>query len=129
MNLPNPSDLRKKTQEAIARGKELERKKLLAIKEADERKRKEHELIAETILAQVPHKCEKESENGRSHAIIMALSTNRDYTGYNPQSYKELKGPAAIVWNALMEAKLNPAIESWHDGGGMYGGYNIIVKW
>jgi hypothetical protein len=73
----------------------------------------------------------KEAKEGRDHAIVMGLKWGRDHDGYtgNELRYNQLKGPAAIVWNELVKAGLQPALEYWHDGMGMDGGFNIIIKW
>ena len=129
--LPTTKKLRQITQQAIAQGEERRRKQLAQIKEKEEQERKKHELIAEQVLAQVPSKCELEASNGRTHAIVMSLKWDRDYAFPvgNALTYDKLRGPGALVWNALREAELDPVIESWHDGVGMNSGFNIVVKW
>lgn len=133
LDLPNPNDLRRTTETAIAIGKEREKKRLAAIAAKEERQRKADELFAAHVLEQVPDKCEKEAEAGRSHAIVMSLKYSRDYDSpapnWNDLPYNKLKGPGALVWNALSLANLNPKIEYWHDGMGMDSGFNIIVQW
>jgi hypothetical protein len=125
--------LRQLTEQAIQRGKLKEEKRLAAIKLEEERKAKREQLFAETVLAEFPDKCEKEAGRGRSHAIIMGLKYDRDYTyhgnNFNILTPERLTGPAAIVWKHLEEAELKPTLEHWHDGMGIDGGFNIVVHW
>jgi len=125
--------LRRLTEEAIERGKERERKRLADVKAKDERQKQKDQLLAAHVLATFPEKCEREAEQGRSHAIIMGLKHGRDHDSpapnWNELPYHKLKGPGAIVWNYLVKAGLKPTIEYWHDGMGIEGGFNIVVKW
>jgi hypothetical protein len=125
--------LRKATEDAIQRGKEREKKRLAEVKAKDERQKQKDQLLASHILAAFPDKCEKEAEQGRSHAIIMGLKYSRDYDSpapnWNDLPYNKLKGPGALVWNYLSLAGLKPTIEYWHDGMGMDSGFNIVVHW
>lgn len=130
--LPDPDQLRVTTKKAVEEATLRREQKLVEIKKQEERQRQRDVLFAEHVLQQVASKCEKEAENGRSHAVIMSLDRNRDYSSgdyRNTLGYQYLKGPGAIVWNELQKAKLNPQIEFWHDGVGYDSGYNIIVKW
>lgn len=127
-HLPNPGDLRHTTADAVRRGKERERRRLAEIKEKEEKQKQADELFAERVLLQVPGKCETEAEAGRSHAIVMSLKYGRDHDQTsNKLTYNQLKGPGAIVWNALQEAKLNPTLEYWWDY--ETSGFNIVVHW
>lgn len=119
--------LKKLAKDAIEAGKERERKRLAEIKAKDDRQKEKDRLFAAHVIAQVPGKCEAEAEQGRSHAIVMGLKHGRDHD--SPAPNWKLKGPGAIVWNFLVTAGLEPAIEHWHDGCGMDGGFNIVVKW
>lgn len=125
--------LRKATTDAIQRGKEREKQRLADVKAKDERQKQKDQLLCSHILAQFPAKCEKEAEQGRSHAIIMGLKYGRDYDSpapnWNDLPYNKLKGPGALVWNYLAVAGLQPTIEYWHDGMGMDSGFNIVVHW
>jgi len=127
------AQLRQLTEQAIQRGKWKEEKRLADIKAEEERKAKRDQLFAATVLAEFPDKCEKEAGRGRSHAIIMGLKYDRDYTyqgsNFNTLSHDRLTGPGAIVWNYLQAAGLKPTIEYWHDGMGMDSGFNIVVHW
>lgn len=126
------AQLRQLTEQAIQRGKEKEAARLAGVNAENERKLKRDQLLAATILAEFPDKCEKEAGRGRSHAIIMSLKYNRDYThdtNFNTLQPDRLTGPGAIVWKYLKSAKLNPTIEYWHDGMGMASGFNILVHW
>ena len=127
--------LRQLTEQAIQRGKDKEAKRLAEVKAEAERKAVRDQLFAATVLAEFPDKCEKEAERGRSHAIIMGLKSDRDYThasgnkNWNALGYERLQGPGAIVWNYLVKAGLKPSIEFWHDGCGVESGFNIVVQW
>lgn len=127
--LPDPAELRQLTQKAIQEEKERHEKKLALLQEQDERKKLEHQLFAENVLKQIPEKARQDAKNGRSHTIVMAMKWSRDFQYGTQLSYNDLKGPAAIVWNELIKARLNPKIESWDDGCGVESGYNIIIKW
>jgi len=125
--------LRQLTKDAIQRGKDREAKRLAEIKAKEERQKQKDQLLASHVLAAFPEKCEREAEQGRSHAIIMGLKYGRDYDSpapnWNDLPYNKLKGPGAIVWNYLVKAGVEPSIEFWHDGMGIDGGFNIVVKW
>lgn len=127
MNI-NIDELKSTTQAAINAAEERRQKKLAEIKAKDEREAKKALLKAEGIIAQIPDRCAKEAEQGRSHAIVMSMSYSECSKIHNPIE-SSVKGAAAHVWNACREAELNPTIEHWHDGGGMRGGYNIVVHW
>lgn len=131
MSLPTIEELRKLTSEALEQARIEREQKLARIQERDERKAKENQAFAERVLAQVPDKARKEAKEGRGHVVVMGLKWGRDHDGYssNQLQYNQLKGPGAIVWNELSKAGLQPSIEYWHDGVGMDGGFNIIIKW
>lgn len=131
MEMPSSEELRQITVDAILRGQEEQRKKLIRIREENERKAKRDQLLAEQVLSQVPKKCRLEAAEGRTHAVVMGLEYSRDYERYPSGNLEHtaLRGPGALVWNALRNAGLDCAIEYWHDGVGVNSGYNIIVKW
>lgn len=122
--LPKPNDLRKITKNAIKKGIELKNKKLVALKEEEESKQREYEALAATILESVPQLCQDAAEKGKDQVVVMALIRGRDY-----ERCQQLKGVGGIVWNSLQEAKLNPSIDYWYDGGGMDSGFNLSVQW
>ena len=123
--------LKQLTQTAVQ--KEQDRQATLLAKEqaAAERERKTHQLMAETVIAQIEDKCEREANNQRSHAIIMGLKYNRDYDSGWPSipTANDLKGPGKIVYDFCEKEGLMPMIEDWHDGVGINSGYNIVVQW
>ena len=129
--LPKPENLRRMTQEAIERGEELRKKKLLEIEEANERKKIEDESFAKEVLSQIPEKCEKQAAAGGSCCVVMMLKHGRDYNSISLSKLEvsQLKGPALIVLNTLRDSQLKPTIEHWHDGIGFDSGFNIVVHW
>lgn len=130
--LPSPTELRQKTDSAIAAAEQRRLQKIALVKAENERKQREAELRAEEIIAQIPAKCASEAENQRSHAIVMSLNYSEYETlpgQWNQLTYDRLKGAGSIVWNACQAAQLQPTLEYWHDGCGMESGFNIVVHW
>ena len=101
-------------------------------KEKEARNRLLQELKAERILSQLSSRCEAESTAGRNFAIVMSVShsdcrpPNNLYGTCKPEW---LQGVPKLVYNACVEANLNPTIEYWHDGIGIESGFNIVVHW
>lgn len=127
----DPKQLRKLTDEAIARGEQAHRQELARIAAENARKQRQAELLAESVIEQIPEKCEKEARHERSHAVVMGMKWDRDYpfnSGKNPQP-NDLMGAGAIVWKYCTDAGLAPTIEFWHDGVGVQSGHNIVVHW
>lgn len=127
----DPKRLRQLTNEAIARGELAHRDELARIAAEEIRKQRQAKLLAESVIAQIPEKCEKEARHERSHAIVMSMKWDRDYpfnSGKNPQP-ADLIGAGAIVWKYCYDAGLAPNIEYWHDGVGVQSGHNIVVHW
>ena len=123
--------LRQTTKEAIERGERKRQQELERIRQKEERERREWQLKAERVIGQIPERCEKEAEEGRSHAVVYSIPFEEYYQyehrgAVTPQC---LTGAAPIIWQHCVDAKLNPCLESWHDGVGIKGGWNIVVKW
>jgi hypothetical protein len=134
-----PEELRKLTNQAIDRAKQEREMKIKADYEAELRQDKEAELKAESIIAQIPGRAETEAKAGRSHAVVMGLRYG-EYTvldgkwgGTNARAVINPKGvdgkAALIVWTYCQNAGLDPKLEYWHDGAGIDGGYNIVIRW
>ena len=125
------AQLQQITRKAIQRGKDEAARKLAASIAAEERKKKSEQLFAARVLAEVPDKCYKEAERERTHALIMGLKCDRDYSGCYDNSLRpnQLIGPAKIVWDNLVEMRLKPTLEYWWSGDGMDSGYNIVAHW
>jgi hypothetical protein len=123
--------LRQKTNEAIRRGEEKRQKELKLQRDQEERERREWQLKAEGVVSQIPSRCEKEAEAGRSHAVVYSIPFEEYYQhGHRGAVTAEcLTGAAPIVWRHCVAAKLSPTLESWHDGVGIKGGWNIVVHW
>ena len=125
---------KKTTADAIARGQETARKAEDARIAKEERQRRAEEAKAEAIIAQIPDRAERESEQGRNHAIVMSVKYE-DYT--RPHGATDwrvcqgdwLKGVAKLVFEFCVEANLKPTLEDWHDGVGMNSGHNIVIHW
>tara|TARA_Y100000034_G_scaffold135296_1_gene206607 strand:- start:258 stop:656 length:399 start_codon:yes stop_codon:yes gene_type:complete len=122
------NELKASTQTAIEVADKRRQQKLAETKAKDERVARAAELKAEGIIAQIPNRCAKESEQGRTHAIVMSL-TYEEQGKTTPPTHETIAGAAVHVWNACQEAELNPSLEYWHDGMGMKSGYNIVVHW
>lgn len=127
----DPKHLRQLTDQAIAKGQKARQDKLARIAAEEARKQRQAELLAEQVIDQIPHKCEKEAEQERSHAVVMGMKWDRDYpfnSGKQPKP-QDLIGAGKIVYEYCAKAGLNPTIEYWHDGMGMESGHNIVVHW
>lgn len=128
----NAKELRQKTDQAIIQGEKQRLQKLAAIEAKEKQKQLEDSIKADSIIEQIPSRCAKEAESGRDYAIVMSLKWMDDYK--QPESNGNLKpeelfGAGKLVWNACVEAELNPTIEYWWSGDGMESGYNIVVHW
>jgi len=129
-------NLRTLTAEAIKRGQKEHDRKLAEERLEVERKRKEEDLKAESIISQIPSRAETEARVGRSHAIVMGLGFG-DYD--RPLSFdgprwdvcksEWLKGAARKVYERCVAENLGPTLEYWYSGDGMNSGFNIVIHW
>lgn len=129
--LPDPNELKRKTAEAVERGRAVQPQR-----EADEAavakvKRAADLAKAEAVLVKVPGACENAAAEGKSEAAVLCLN-DRDYSWpdrWGMLTPEQLLDRAAIVWQRLADAGLNPEIRYWHDGLGMYSGFHIVARW
>ena len=127
----DPKHLRKLTLEAIQRGKDKKKYDDKLARDAEERHLRAQERRAHTIIDGIPARAEKEAENEKSHAIIMAVK-HEDFikpTYGNTESSSNLKDAAKMVWDYCVTADLKPTIEYWYSGDDLRSGYNIVIHW
>jgi hypothetical protein len=127
-----PADLRKMTNEAIAKGNKKAAEEAARKQRAADRKLAMEKAKAMRVIDGIPDRAMREAEEGRDHAIVMSIKYE-DYD-HSSGSFVEcrpdlLNGACRIVWDYCVNAKLNPTIESWHDGMGNHSGHNIVIHW
>lgn len=124
-----PLELRRLVDIEIAEAHKRRAQNLIRQKAEEERRQLEIKMKAEDIIAQIPSRCAREAEAGRSHAIVMSLAHD-DYNHkkpYNKLDPKDLKNVGKIVWDVVFAAGLEPDLQHWDSGDGMKCGFNIIV--
>lgn len=129
----NPSlaqELKAKTKAAIAEGERKRRVKEAEVKAKDLRQKTEWSAIAHRIIADIPDKAGKATEECLFKVKVMKTVNGRDHISY-PQKldYTGLTGVAAMVYNYCNTAGLNPKIQANWDGGGMDSWYEIWIDW
>lgn len=132
--LVDVSQLRLATLQGIARGNQAQELARKQAQEAADAARLEQEAKAKGIIRQIPSRCQVEAAEGRSHAIIMSVGYNDTKRPQTANDWRVvdpawLTGAAQIVWQACVDAKLQPTLEFWHDGVGVNSGHNIVVHW
>lgn len=137
MIILSPQELRRLTDTALAESKKRVRQEQAAATEKAELENRINQLEAEKIILQIPERSAFEANQGRSHAVVMGLESDRDY----PQNFigeseswqtllpLQLIGPELLVYQNCVDAGLNPTLEYWHDGLGIKSGFNIVIHW
>ena len=125
------SQLKKETADAVEEAKRDERNKVAKVMEKNARRLKRIESRATDIIESIPDKCHEAAKAGMNKAMIMKVKdrmiTRNNWS--NKLEYTQLKDEAALVWNACMEAKLNPIIRFCHDGVGITSWFEIWANW
>jgi len=103
--------------------------------EAEERERQAEQVLANSIIAQIPERARAAARAKQSYAIVMGLRSGTDYReplgNRNHATLSEhwLTGAARLVWDACVNSKLKPELQYWHDGFGVNSGFNIVIHW
>lgn len=132
MNMLDPRFLRNSVDAAHQRGlTELSRSEIERIAEQE----LQNELVkkqAETILSHLPSSMSESTRKKDKYCTVLHMSdsdSNRLFGSYknNKLQPEQLKGAAVLVWDACVKAGLNPELHFWHDGAGMYGGFDLVI--
>lgn len=136
-------NLKKRTQDAIKKGQEEQKRKQKEQQDKQEAFEKEEQRKAKSILAKLPAKCEQAASEGKNSVTVMKLEYG-DYDA-NIEYFDNKKGlieklnlikslKAQIVFQECCKIFNEDSggevkIEHWHDGIGMNGGYELNVYW
>lgn len=90
------------------------------------------ELKAGYIIAQIMDRAKREAQAGRNHAIVMSVGSgdyDRPTGSWGICKPQWLTGACKIVYEYCRNTGFEPTLDSWHDGVGVNGGFNIVIHW
>jgi|18_taG_2_1085343.scaffolds.fasta_scaffold210306_1 hypothetical protein len=129
----NLEHLQATTQEAVENDKHI--KELVVQRKEKERRLTEakHRILAQGIIDNLPNQCLMEARIGRCSTRVMRLRPERDYEVadlyYVISHPTELRGVAALVWDACQETELECQLAYGHDGIGVRSWIDMKVSW
>jgi hypothetical protein len=133
MKIPNPEDLRKKTEEAIRKTKEEKEREVLEQAALVAREKKAQQARAQSILNKLPELMQAAANKGNNYVIAINLMIDSDYAGGGSYNHTkdiapyEMAGAAAIVAKECSKYKVVGRYN--HDGVGIKSWHELVVEW
>ena len=85
---------------------------------------------AAEFLGLLPRAIEEAATKRQRYCIVMHMTYGDSFfvaAQGNKLNPDQLRGASALVWDACVKAGLMPELRFWHDGGGMEGGFDLVI--